>query len=613
MATRTSAAVPIQSANHAAKRPHSAINTAFNPSPASLSTLSLFSLAQPDSPPSAPTSPSSPLSPFSRPARAQKSIDSHIPYLYDYYYSLGLEWPLYTMCWAHELPATTQSYRSLTKSDQRRYRMHRLYYAQSTDASYDPYYARFVGHPHTLIQAEMPLPQLPNTADMEGAAGGGEGVLEDVFCSYVTDFKKLAHPGEINRIRVVQQVDDVVCTHTDSPRVYLWNFQRQPNRSVKKNCRPHWPDLQLVGHEEAATGSGAGGEEGKKPMYFALDTSAGSTGSAGSGGGGTGGEAMVVSGGPDTQVCLWGLDDYVSSLSKTEASKEAEAANTNGSGTGSNVSALLEARGVFTGHSECVEDVCFHPHTAQQFASVGDDCMLNLWDARTARTPVLPFHTGHTDDVNAVSYNPTRPHLLLTASSDHTVRLIDVRRAGGTAGAGSGGGSESASASVLYVFREHVREVKNVCWAADGTHFASGGDDALVNIHNTNLLPIQQPHPAPPHNSSTSTTTAHYHTALAAATTPPSDPSLLFRHACHPSAVQCVSWYAGHRGGLSLASVSGETGGVLQVWRMNEMLCGGGSAGVGVEERNHAVKVWKRQRKERKEEEDREKSERGKA
>lgn len=562
--------------NHTAKRPHSAIHTSNLPTP--LSTLSLSSLAQPDSPTSSPTSPPSPPSPFTRPPHLQQQVDSHIPYLYDFYYALPLEWPLYTMCWSHELPTSTQSYRNLTSSDQRRYRMHRLYYAQSTDASYDPYYGRFVGHPHTLIQAEMPLPQQPNTADMEGAAGGEEGVLEDVYCSYVTDFRKLAHPGEINRIRVVQQANDIVATHTDSPRVYLWNFTRQPSRIVKKNCRPHWPDLQLVGHVE---GGGGGGEEGQKPMYFALDTSSG------------GSESMVVSGGPDRQVCLWGLDDYVSTLSRTEVSKEAEAASGNGSsgggGSGSNLSELLQARGVFSGHSECVEDVCFHPHTAQQFASVGDDCMLNLWDARTALTPVLALHTGHTDDVNAVSYNPTYPHLLLTASSDHTVRLVDVRRAGDNNG-GSG------SASVLHVFRQHSREVKNVCWAADGLHFASGGDDALVNVHNTALLPTP---PAPP--LPVATTTAAYYSQLAASTQPPSsDPSLLFRHACHVSAVQCVSWYGSHRGGLSVASVSGETGGVLQVWRMNQLLCGG-----GIEESNSAVKAWKRHRKERKQERER--------
>ena len=571
MATRAASAVSGTTSSHAVKRPHSAIDTAHPP--AALSTLSLSSLAQPDSPTSTPASPPSPPSPFTRPPHLQQLVDSHIPYLYDFYYVLPLEWPLYTMCWSHELPDTTLSYRNLTKGDQKRYRMHRLYYAQSTDASYDPYYGRFIGHPHTLIQAEMPLPQRPNTADMEDAAGGGEGVLEDVFCSYVTDFRKLAHPGEINRIRVVQQADDIVCTHTDSPRVYVWNFSRQPTRIVKKNCRPHWPDLQLVGHVEATA------DDGKKPMYFALDTSSGS-------------EAMVLSGGPDRQVCLWGLDDYVSSLSRTEVTSGAALASGNGAGNGSGVSELLQARGVFSGHSECVEDVCFHPHTAQQFASVGDDCMLNLWDARTALTPVVALHSGHTDDVNAVSYNPLFPHLLLTASSDHTVRLVDVRRAGHSSGG-------DASASVVHVFREHEREVKNVCWAADGVHFASGGDDALVNIHDITLLPTP---PAPP--LPVNTATAGYHATLAASSQPPSDPSLLFRHVCHPSAVQCVSWYGGHRGGLTVASVSGETGGVLQVWRMAELLCGG-----GIEERNNAVKAWKRHRKERTEDKDLEKVE----
>ena len=582
MATRAAGAVAGTTANHhSTKRPHSAISTSAPAAPHS--SLSLSALAQPDSEPSSPSSPLSPPSPFARPPDVQQLIDSHIPYLYDFYYALPLEWPLYTMCWSHELPDSTLSYRNLTKSDQRNYRMHRLYYAQSTDASFDPYYQRFVGHPHTLIQAEMPLPRTHCMADMESAVGGDSAMLEDVYCSYVTDHRKLAHPGEINRIRVVQQAADTVCTHTDSPRVYVWNFSRQPARVVKKNCRPHWPDVQLVGHAEAASGGG-GGEEGKKPMYFALDTSAGS-------------EAMVLSGGPDRQVCLWGLEDYVSSLSRTEPSKEAAAAAASGNsssareaGGGSGVSELLQARGVFRGHTECVEDVCFHPHNAQQFASVGDDCMLHLWDARLGLTPALALHTGHTDDVNAVSYNPAYPHLLLTASSDHTVRLVDVRRAE----SGGGGG-----AAVVHVFREHAREVKNVSWAADGVHFASGGDDALVNVHNITLLPTPPSPPLP-----TAATTAAYHAQLSGGRRPAVDASLLFRHAVHPSAVQCVSWYGAHRGGLTMASVSGETGGVLQVWRMNELLFG-----AGIEERNNAVKTWRRQRKEREEEEKKEKAE----
>ena len=533
------------------KRSHAALTSSAKSltKPADASSVSLSGLT-PLSPPSSPTSPlSGP--PFVRSASSLRLIRSRIPYLYDFFYEFSMDWPFYTMCWGLPLPPTSVAFTALSASDRRHYMMQRLYYAQATDASYDPYWGRFVGHPHVLVQAEMPLPSVACVADMTSAASGDPVVLEDVYCSYVTDHRKVAHPGEINRIRLLQQRPDVVLTHTDSPRVYVWDFERQPTKAVKLNCRPHVPDVQLLGHDEAG--------DPANPLYFALDTAAA--------------EPRVISGGPDQRVCLWALEDYATSLAAPVLAGSADGVARVGAGS------LLQARGVYAGHTACVEDVAFHPTSASLFASVGDDQLLFLWDARVEAGATAQLHTGHTDDVNALSWNPVNEHLVLTASSDRLLHLFDLRKTSNAA-------VSDASAlppGVLHAFAGHEREVKNVSWAPDGVHFASGGDDALIAIWS--LQHMQQP-PA-----GGASQCSPLHRAFYRSLTDGFDPCLVFRHAVHPSAVQCLQWNAYHSPGFTLASIHGDTGGQMQIWRINEQLH------QDVERSNAETKHWRRQHK----------------
>ena len=163
------------SATIGSKRSHASIN---NAQPPSLSLTDLSSVTPPDSPTSTPP-PAPP--PYLRSASSLRLIRSHIPYLYDFFYELSLDWPFYTMAWGLPLPSTSHAFNALSPADRRQYGMQRLYYAQSTDASYDPYWDRFVGNPHTLVQAEMPLPLQPCVADMQSAATGKPAILDDVY------------------------------------------------------------------------------------------------------------------------------------------------------------------------------------------------------------------------------------------------------------------------------------------------------------------------------------------------------------------------------------------------------------------------------------------------
>ena len=409
---------------------------------------------------------------------------------------------------------------------------------------------------------------------MRSASLGDPVVLEDVLCSYVTDRKKLAHPGEINRIAALPSHPDAVLTHTDSPRVYVWDFARQPTRQVKLNCRPHVPDLQLVGHEEDP-------ERPSHPMYFALDAS-----EEGS---------RVISGGPDKQVCMWELEDYVTGL----AGKEAIAGSVVGAAgavvgeekkppaTGQTAT-VLHARGVYAGHTACVEDVAFHPTTSPLFCSVGDDRLCFLWDARVEGGGGSSLVTGHSDDVNAVSWNPLHEHLLLTASSDHAVHLLDLRKRVDSA-AGTQNGTGSQASCVVHRFQGHEREVKNVGWAPDGVHFASGGDDALLNVWSVARMGGEV-------DLEVGGGVSGMHRGLAGGLGG-GDPALVFRHACHPSSVQWFQWNPHHVLGLTMASIHGDSGGQMQIWRMNDALIG------DVEDVNAEVKQWRRQLQKKKEDE----------
>jgi hypothetical protein len=48
-------------------------------------------------------------------------------------------------------------------------------------------------------------------------------------CPYIRDTQVLVHPGEVNKIRELPQHPNVIVTHTDDPRLYVWNLERQPN------------------------------------------------------------------------------------------------------------------------------------------------------------------------------------------------------------------------------------------------------------------------------------------------------------------------------------------------------------------------------------------------
>ncbi|UZJ54760.1 hypothetical protein CBS101457_004080 [Exobasidium rhododendri] len=58
----------------------------------------------------------------------------------------------------------------------------------------------------------------------------------------------------------------------------------------------------------------------------------------------------------------------------------------------------------------------------------GVDAAIDIWDLRKASKPVMSYVEAHSDDITSLSFHPTIPSVLLSASSDSLVAVSDVRK-----------------------------------------------------------------------------------------------------------------------------------------------------------------------------------------
>ena len=497
------------------------------------------------------------------------------------------------------------------------YVMQTLYYAQSTDAQWDHVSRRYLGAPHTLVKAQVPIPRQVRTMNMQRAHDLGTArATDEVYCSFVTDVHKIVHPGEINKVRTLRAQDndetakEMTLTHIDHPSVLLWDWTRQPRRMVKVTSKTFVPDYVL---SHPPTNNII-----ETAPYFALDSRV----------------SMVASGGPDQIIAIWNIADEC-----TRLANPATVPSTLPSAMPLNVQCAprIYARHLYHGHTATIEDLTFHHTHDSLLASVSDDRMCILWDTRVPNGLAARIATGHSDDVNAVSWNSVDDQFILTASSDSSIHLLDLRllthvqthnqpnnnsssplpSASSSSSSSSNGASKTYNCTI-HNFANHSLEVKNVEWAPDGIHFASGGDDANVcvwtTLHasvertvtdepfniiqtltqinaNASALPLSNsPTSHSPNHTNTQTrgrrstvnnttghatlsTSDHYASALAALDQQP--PTLLFTHATHRTAIQCIRWNP-LRGdphhGYIIASINHLNGGIMDIWRMNDLI-----------------------------------------
>ncbi|GAQ79765.1 nucleosome assembly factor [Klebsormidium nitens] len=427
-----------------------------------------------------------------------------VPVLYDSFTNNNLVWPSLSCRWGPQVENYTYKVKQ------------RAYLSEQTDGSV----------PNTLVVANVEIPR-PHVADAESM----QSFNYDARSPLVKKYKTIIHPGEVNRIREYPEAQNIVATHSDSPMVYVWNVDTQPERGADAKVAgsaASVPDLQLTGHKQFAE--------------FALAFHPK--------------EPRLISGGRDGEVLLWHLADQMTSLASTSA--EAPPADGGGAGRKSVNSGGLGGldgdtptkatevaeRGRFPGHTDTIEDVVFRPSSGDEFCSVGDDAAIIFWDARQeGGKPAAKVASAHDDDIHCVDWSAEDEHAVLTGGADHSVRLFDRRKL-----------AAKGKAAVVATFAAHTAAILNVQWCPHRKGvFASGGEDGLVMVWDAERAGAAQ-------NGSGNGR---------------QPPELMFQHAGHRDKVVDFQWNTADP--WTILSVSDDIsfaggGGALQIWRMNDLI-----------------------------------------
>ena len=371
-------------------------------------------------------------------------------------------------------------------------RKQRLFLSEQTDGS-EP-------NKLVLVTAEIAKPRLESS---EAVSSWGEQARSPHISA---PLKTLVHPGEVNKLLDIPQHPNVVVTHSDTADVFVWNFDAQPDRGAALQARaydsrnPSIADAILKGHEANAE--------------FALGTCTVSP--------------LVASGGKDTCVLVWNLEDCSTVMTaKSSPGKSPE----------------IYPRAILRGHNKTVEDVAFCPGSKDELMSVADDYSILFWDLRAGLAPVGRVARAHGErDVHCCDWSAHRQVQVVTGAQDGGVRVWDRRNLGGA----------------QVVLNHHSDAVMNVEWSPHRAGlFATGADDGLVCIWDLDNKVADGDGPG-----------AAKKLKVAA----PSQ--LIFQHSGHQSPVVDFCWNPIEPWTLMSASVdvASSGGGTLQCWRVSDLI-----------------------------------------
>ena len=161
-----------------------------------------------------------------------------------------------------------------------------------------------------------------------------------------------------------------------------------------------------------------------------------------------------------------------------------------GGGGGGIAPSVVAARA----HNGAVTAVDCNPNKAHQALTAGVDGLIKCWDVRKSAEPLLTLQ-GHSHWVWGACYNPSHDQLLLSASSDHTVRLWGASSISSEPLAANDDDESSSDSSPipreveqndggLECFGSHMDSVYSVAWsAADAFVLASVSYDGQLAVN----------------------------------------------------------------------------------------------------------------------------------
>jgi histone-binding protein RBBP4 len=95
----------------------------------------------------------------------------------------------------------------------------------------------------------------------------------------------------------------------------------------------------------------------------------------------------------------------------------------------SSTSKVLHPTRTYTHHTAIVNDVQYHSKHAALIGTVSDDLTLQIIDLRQSEATgsALKASGGHSDAINALSFNPASEYILATGSADSMICIWDMR------------------------------------------------------------------------------------------------------------------------------------------------------------------------------------------
>eukprot|EP00002_Diphylleia_rotans_P027870 TRINITY_DN560_c0_g5_i1.p1 TRINITY_DN560_c0_g5~~TRINITY_DN560_c0_g5_i1.p1 ORF type:complete len:335 (+),score=57.53 TRINITY_DN560_c0_g5_i1:64-1068(+) len=126
-------------------------------------------------------------------------------------------------------------------------------------------------------------------------------------------------------------------------------------------------------------------------------------------------------------------------------------------------------------HDKEVYDVSFHPRSPNEFASVGEDGSIRLFDIRSLDHSTIMYETPNFVPILRMSWNNNDPNFIASVVMDSTkIVVIDIRM---------------PSAPVVEL-DGHGRCVNSITWAPHSAcHMATGADDGYIFIWDLSSIP----------------------------------------------------------------------------------------------------------------------------